>query len=56
MSYIAVLCLGSVRLVGGNSRSGRVEVLHNNVWRAVCGYGWDDKDAAVVCRMHGYRF
>uniref|UniRef100_A0A672LYH9 Neurotrypsin n=1 Tax=Sinocyclocheilus grahami TaxID=75366 RepID=A0A672LYH9_SINGR len=44
-----------VQLAGGDNRKeGRVEVFLNGEWGSVCDHGWNDVNAAVVCRQLGF--
>ena len=45
---------GSVQLIGGSSYYGIVQVCIGGEWATVCNSGWDNNDAAVVCRQLGY--
>jgi len=51
---VSVSCV-TVRLIAGRSpREGRLEVRYNATWGTVCGDGFDDAAASVVCRSLGY--
>jgi len=44
-----------VRLNGAHlGTGGFVEVYANGQWGTICDDGWDDNDAAVICRMIGF--
>lgn len=45
---------GTVRLRGGSSTYGRVEVCVNESWSTICSDYWVYEDAAVICNQLGY--
>ncbi len=46
---------GDIRLMDGATiREGRVEVCSDGRWGTVCGEGWTERDAGLVCSRLGY--
>lgn len=45
-----------IRLVGGSSSYGRVEVYTNGAWGTICDKNFDHADVQVVCRSLGYYY
>jgi len=53
---VSVSCITKVKLTGSfNPREGRLEVYDGRTWRTACDDHFDDRAAAVVCYMLGYR-
>ena len=42
---------GAIRLRGGTTTQGRVEICNNNDWGTVCDDFWGTVDAQVACRQ-----
>jgi deleted-in-malignant-brain-tumors protein 1 len=48
------LCIqGAIRLQGGTSTDGRVEICNNNIWGTVCDDAWGISDVQVACGQLG---
>ena len=47
---------GGIRLQGGATDIGRVEICNNNIWGKVCVDSWSALDAEVVCRQLGVQY
>jgi len=56
MTVYVITEMFSVRLIGDDSKRGRLEVLHNGSWGTVCGDLFNDAAARVVCNMLGFGY
>ena len=45
---------GAIRLQGGTTTQGRVEICNANEWGTVCDDFWGTPDAQVACRQLGF--
>ena len=43
-----------MRLTGGTTLRGRVELCVGRVWGTICGDRWDNNDASVACYQLGF--
>ena len=54
-NLLTVCEVGAIRIInGGSLLKGNVDVCYNNVWGTVCGNGWNNPAAQVVCRQLGF--
>ena len=42
-----------IRIQGGTSTEGRVEICHRRMWYTICDDLWEPSDAVVACRQLG---
>lgn len=55
LQFLGTCTTGDVRLYGGATpQEGTVEYCSHNSWHSACNYGWDCREANVVCRELGY--
>lgn len=52
-----IFCLfQEIRLVGGTTFEGRVEINRNGRWEGICGIGFTRREGQIVCRQLGLGF
>lgn len=53
-SFVRTCTEGAIRLQGGQTTYGRVELCLNGNWGTICDNRWDNVDAGVACRHLGF--
>ena len=52
--YFFVFISGDSRLFGGKDDAGIVQIFNGSEWTTLCGVNFQDNEAAIICRRHGF--
>ena len=45
---------GTLRLYGGGTSFGTLQIYHNGIWKSICDNGWGREESTVACRQLGF--